>query len=374
MAWNGLFGGRGRRRSPGGRLRSGGDIAVDLGTANTVVYVRGRGIVLSEPSVVAIDQRTGEVHAVGADAQRMIGRTPATISADRPLRHGVIADFEVTEAMLRQFVDKVLHSRFARPRMVICAPSGITEVERRAVEEASLSAGAREVHLIEESLAAAIGAGRPAREPVGRMVVDVGGGTSEVAVISLGGIVVSRSLRVGGYDLDDAITNHIRLEHRMAIGSQSAEAIKLAAGSAIPLGSEEIQTSIRGRDLASGLPREIVLTSEEVRQAIASPLAEIMTAIHATLEETPPELAADITTEGVLLAGGGSLLRGFEDRVARETGMPVRVADDPLACVATGAGMSLEELDTLPRGRRDRTGATLVSTFTPNTAARRRVA
>ena len=354
MSWNGLFGGSGRRRSPVGRLRGGGDIAVDLGTANTVVYVRGRGIVLSEPSVVAIDQRTGEVHAVGADAQRMIGRTPATISADRPLRHGVIADFEVTEAMLRQFVVKVLPSRFSRPRMVICAPSGITEVERRAVEEATLSAGAREVHLIEESLAAAIGAGIDIAEPIGRMVVDVGGGTSEVAVVSLGGLVVARSLRVGGYDLDDAITNHIRLEHRMAIGSQSAEAIKLAAGSAEPL-EEEIETSIRGRDLASGLPREILLTSEEIRQAIAQPLAEIMTAIHATLEETPPELAADITTQGILLAGGGSLLRGFEERVGRETGMPVRVADDPLACVATGAGMSLEELDTLPRGRRNRT-------------------
>src|SRR5215207_1959737 len=205
-----LFGGSGRRRSVG-RLRAGGDVAVDLGTANTVVYVRGRGIVLSEPSVVAIDQRTGEVHAVGSDAQRMIGRTPATISADRPLRHGVIADFEVTEAMLRQFVGKVLNNRFARPRMVICAPSGITEVERRAVEEATLSAGAREVHLIEESLAAGIDIG----EPVGRMVVDIGGGTSEVAIISLGGLVVAKSLRVGGYDLDDAITNHIRLEHRM---------------------------------------------------------------------------------------------------------------------------------------------------------------
>jgi rod shape-determining protein MreB and related proteins len=355
MSWNGLFRASGRRRSPVSRLRSGGDIAVDLGTANTVVYVRGRGIVLSEPSVVAIDQRTGEVHAVGADAQRMIGRTPATISADRPLRHGVIADFEITEAMLRQFVDKVLSSRFSRPRMVICAPSGITEVERRAVEEATLSAGAREVHLIEESLAAAIGAGIDIAEPVGRMVVDVGGGTSEVAVISLGGLVVARSLRVGGYDLDDAITTHIRLEHRMAIGSQSAEAIKLAAGSATPL-PEEIETSIRGRDLASGLPRELVLTSDEVRQAIAAPLAEIMTAIHATLEETPPELAADITSEGILLAGGGSLLRGFESRVAAETGMPVRIADDPLACVATGAGMSLEELDSMGRGRRNHTG------------------
>src|SRR6201991_829004 len=277
MALN-VFGGAARRRSVG-RLRAGGDVAVDLGTANTVVYVRGRGIVLSEPSVVAIDQKTGEVHAVGADAQRMIGRTPASISADRPLRHGVIADFEVTEAMLRQFLDKVLHSRFARPRMVICAPSGITEVERRAVEEATLSAGAREVHLIEESLAAAIGAGIDIAEPVGRMVVDVGGGTSEVAVISLGGLVVSRSLRVGGYDLDDAITAHIRNEHRMAIGSQSAEAIKLAVGSAMEL-ADELSTEVRGRDLLAGLPREITLTSQEVRRAIDPPLNDILTAVH----------------------------------------------------------------------------------------------
>ena len=329
-------------------LRHVGDMAIDLGTANTVVYVRGRGIVLSEPSVVAIDQRTGEVHAVGADAQLMIGRTPATISADRPLRHGVIADFEVTEAMLRVFVSKVLSSRFSRPRLVMCAPSGVTDVERRAVEEASLSAGAREVHLIEESLAAAIGAGLPIAEPVGRMVVDVGGGTSEVAVISLGGIVVSRSLRVGGYDLDDAITNYIRLEHRMAIGSQSAEAIKLAVGSASEL-EEEISTSIRGRDLLSGLPRELELDSEEVRRAIDPPLTDILAAVHATLEETPPELAADIARHGIMLAGGGALLRGFSDRVHRDTGMPVHIADAPLTCVASGAGQSLEELDRLGR-------------------------
>jgi rod shape-determining protein MreB len=329
-------------------LRSVGDVAIDLGTANTVVYVRGRGIVLSEPSVVAIDERTGQVHAVGADAQRMIGRTPASISADRPLRHGVIADFGVTEAMLRQFVSKVLRGRFSRPRMVMCAPSGITSVERRAVEEASLSAGAREVHLIEESLAAAIGAGLPIEEPVGRMVVDVGGGTSEVAVISMGGLVVSRSLRVGGYDLDDAITTHIRNEYRMAIGSQSAEAIKLAVATAEPQ-EEELSTLIRGRDLQSGLPREIELTSAEVRTAIAGPLAEIMAAVHTTLEETPPELAADIVREGILLAGGGSLLRGFESRVHAETGMPVRIADAPLTCVASGAGMALEELDVLGR-------------------------
>jgi rod shape-determining protein MreB and related proteins len=337
-----------RRRWSLASLRPVGDMAIDLGTANTVVYVRGRGIVLSEPSVVAIDQRTNEVHAVGADAQRMIGRTPATISADRPLRHGVIADFEVTEAMLRQFVGKVLQSRFSRPRLVMCAPSGVTDVERRAVEEASLSAGARDVHLIEESIAAAIGCGLPIAEPVGRMVVDVGGGTSEVAVISLGGIVVSRSLRVGGYDLDDAITNHIRLEHRMAIGSQSAEAIKLAIGSAATL-EEELTTSIRGRDLLSGLPRELELGSEDVRQAIEAPLADVMAAIHDTLEETPPELSADVARHGIMLAGGGALLRGFADRVHRETGMPVHIADAPLTCVAYGAGQSLEELDTLGR-------------------------
>jgi rod shape-determining protein MreB and related proteins len=332
-------------------LRHVGDMAIDLGTANTVVYVRGRGIVLSEPSVVAIDERTGEVHAVGSEAQLMIGRTPASISADRPLRHGVIADFEVTEAMLRRFMEKVLSSRFSRPRLVMCAPSGVTEVERRAVEEASLSAGAREVHLIEESLAAAIGAGLPIAEPVGRMVVDIGGGTSEVAVISLGGLVVSRSLRVGGYDLDEAITTHIRNEHRMAIGSQSAEAIKLAIAAATPQ-REELVADVRGRDLMSGLPREIRLTTDEVSKAIASPMADILAAVHAALEETPPELAADITKEGILLAGGGALLRGLEERLEAETGMPVRVADAPLECVALGAGQSLEELDRMGRGRR----------------------
>jgi rod shape-determining protein MreB and related proteins len=327
-------------------VRPVGDMAIDLGTANTVIYVRGRGIVLSEPSVVAIDQRTNEVHAVGADAQRMIGRTPATISADRPLRHGVIADFDVCEAMLSQFIDKVLRSRFSRPRLVMCAPSGITDVERRAVEEAARSAGAREVHLIEESLAAAIGSRLEIAEPVGRMVVDVGGGTTEVAVISLGSIVVSRSLRTGGYDLDDAISSHLRLEHRMAIGTQSAEAIKLAVASAEPL-EQELRTRIRGRDLMSGLPREIELDSVEVRQAIEPAVADIAAAVHDTLEQTPPELAADITRQGILLAGGGSLLRGFIDRVHRETGMPVRMAESPLTCVAEGAGMSLEELDAM---------------------------
>jgi rod shape-determining protein MreB len=328
-------------------FRSGeGDIAIDLGTANTVVFVRGQGIVMSEPSVVAIDQRTNEVHAVGHDAQQMIGRTPATISADRPLRHGVIADFEVTEAMLSQFLSKVVRSRFSRPTVVMCAPSGITDVERRAIEEASLSAGAREVHLIEESLAAAIGAGLAIAEPIGRMVVDVGGGTSEVAIISLGGIVVSRSLRVGGYDLDDAITTHLRNEHRMAVGTQSAEAIKLAVGSAMRLG-EDSSTRVRGRDLLSGLPRELMLTSEEVRTALEPAVADIMAAVQATLEEAPPELAADITKEGIVVAGGGALLRGFSERIERETGMPVRIAEDPLMCVALGAGQALEEVGAL---------------------------
>jgi rod shape-determining protein MreB len=327
--------------------RAGSDIAIDLGTANTVIHVRGRGIVLSEPSVVAIDARTSEVHAVGADAQRMIGRTPATISAERPLRHGVIADFEVTEAMLRHFMAKVLPSRFSHPRVVMCAPSGITEVERRAVEEASRSAGARTVALIEESLAAAIGSGLPVADPVGHMVVDVGGGTTEVAVISLGGIVISRSLRVGGYDLDDAIVAHIRLEHRMAIGTQTSERIKLAIGSAVPC-DPDAGTPVRGRDLLSGLPREIFLSAEEVRSALEAPVADIMEAVHETLEETPPELASDITRTGILLAGGGALLRGFDARVGEETGMPVRIADDPLSCVALGAGAALEELDRLP--------------------------
>ena len=339
---------RNRRRSFVGALRGGGDVAIDLGTANTVIYVRGRGIVLSEPSVVAIDERTNEVYAVGADAQRMIGRTPATISAQRPLRHGVITNFEVTEAMLGHFMQKGMPSRFSRPRLIVCAPSGITDVERRAVIEASLSAGAREVHLIEESLAAAIGAGLPIAEPVGRMVVDIGGGTSEVAVISLGALVVARSLRVGGYDLDDAITQYIRLRHRMAIGTQSAEQIKLEVGSAVAL-DEEIHTVVRGRDLAGGLPRELSLTSEEVREAIEAPVSDILSAIHSTLEETPPELASDIVHEGILLAGGGSLLRGLPERITRETGMPVRIADEPMSCVAVGAGMSLEELDALAR-------------------------
>jgi rod shape-determining protein MreB len=335
-------------------LRAVRDMAIDLGTANTVVYVHGRGIVLSEPSVVAIDERTDEVVAVGGDAQRMIGRTPAQISATRPLRHGVIADFEVTEQMLRHFMRKVLDRRRARPRLVVCAPTGITEVERRAVEEAALSAGARRVHLIEEPIAAAIGAGVAIAEPIGRMVIDVGGGTSEVAIISMGGMVLSRSVRVGGYDLDDTIAAYIRTDHLTAIGSQSAEELKLAIGSAAPL-DEELVTTVRGRDVVSGLPREIELSSQEIRGALESPLSDILAAVHATLEETPPELASDISRDGILLAGGGALLRNFDARVETETGMRARVADSPLTCVAVGAGHALEEPEALwrsPRGRR----------------------
>jgi rod shape-determining protein MreB and related proteins len=334
-------------------LRAVRDMAIDLGTANTVVYVHGRGIVLSEPSVVAIDERTDEVVAVGGDAQRMIGRTPAQISATRPLRHGVIADFEVTEQMLRHFMRKVLERRRARPRLVVCAPTGITEVERRAVEEAALSAGARRVHLIEEPIAAAIGAGVAIAEPIGRMVIDVGGGTSEVAVISMGGMVLSRSVRVGGYDLDEAIAAYIRADHLTAIGSQSAEELKLAVGSAAPL-AEELVTSVRGRDVVSGLPRELELSSAQIRTALESPLSDILAAVHATLEETPPELASDISRDGILLAGGGALLRGFDERVEAETGMRARLADSPLTCVAVGAGHALEEPEALWRASRGR--------------------
>jgi len=321
-------------------------MAIDLGTANTLVYVGGRGIVVSEPSVVASDVDTGEVHAVGADAERMIGRTPATISATRPLRHGVIADFEVTEEMLRYFIRKVIDRRLAHPRLIVCAPSGVTEVEKRAVEEASLAAGARRVHLIEEPIAAAIGADIAIEEPIGRMVVDVGGGTSEMAVISLGAIVVSRSVRVGGYEMDEAIAHYLRNVHQLAIGSRTAERIKLAIGCALPLQPAET-FEVRGRHLVTGLPTGIPLSSEEVRHALRGPLQEILRAIRETLEETPPELASDIAREGILLAGGGTLVRRFSDLVAAETGMPVYSADSPLTCVAYGSGRALEHIDKL---------------------------
>jgi rod shape-determining protein MreB and related proteins len=322
------------------------DMAIDLGTANTLVYVGGKGIVVSEPSVVASDLGTGEVHAVGSEAERMIGRTPATISATRPLRHGVIADFEVTEEMLRYFIRKVIDRRTAHPRLIVCAPSGVTEVEKRAVEEASLAAGARQVHLIEEPIAAAIGAGLPIEEPVGRLVIDVGGGTSEMAVISLGGIVVFRSIRVGGYEMDEAISHYIRTVYQLAIGSRTAERIKIEIGSALPL-AEELTFQVRGRHLVTGLPTAVTLRSEEIRDAMAGPLREIMQAIRDTLEQTPPELSADISRDGILLAGGGTLVRGFADMVSGETGMPVSQAESPLTCVAVGSGEALAHIDAL---------------------------
>jgi rod shape-determining protein MreB and related proteins len=322
------------------------DMAIDLGTANTLIYLRGKGIVLSEPSFVAIDDLTGEVHAVGAEAKRMLGRTPASITAMRPLKDGVIADFEVAEQMLRHFIRKVVRNKWARPRVVICVPGGVTGVERRAVAEATYSAGARWATLVEEPMAAAIGAGLPVAEPTGSMIVDIGGGTSEVAVISLGGMVVSQSIRVGGDELDEAIVGYVKKEYKLLIGSQTAEEIKLEVGSAHPLPQEE-QVEIRGRDLAKGLPKTIALSSEEVRAAIEAPVQAIVDAVKTTLEKTPPELASDIMDRGIMLAGGGSLLRGLAERLREETQMPVHVAESPLTCVAVGAGKYLEEFEAL---------------------------
>ncbi|HZO98296.1 MAG TPA: rod shape-determining protein [Gaiellaceae bacterium] len=331
----------------------GRDMAVDLGTANTLVYVRGRGIVLSEPSVVAIDQATGDVHAVGLEAKRMLGRTPGTISAIRPLKDGVIADFDVTEQMLRHFIQRVHQHRFAHPRVVVCVPSGVTGVEKRAVEEATLSAGARQAYLIEEPMAAAIGAGLPVAEPTGNMIVDIGGGTTEVAVISLGGIVVSQSLRVGGDEMDEAIINHIKREYKLLIGQQTAEEIKLEVGSAHPM-KEEVQAEVRGRDMLTGLPKTVILTSEEVRHALEDPVMQIIDAIKSTLDKTPPELAADIMDRGIVLAGGGALLQGLDQRLRQETHMPTHLAESPLTCVAVGSGRSLEEFEAIRNSARAR--------------------
>ena len=333
----------------------GRDMAVDLGTANTLVYVRGRGIVLSEPSVVAIDQRTGEVHAVGVEAKRMLGRTPGTISAIRPLKDGVIADFDVTEQMLRHFIQKVHQNRWAHPRVVVCVPSGVTGVEKRAVEEATRAAGARDCQLIEEPMAAAIGAGLPVSEPTGNMIVDIGGGTTEVAVISLGGIVVSQSIRVGGDELDEAIVNYVKREYKLLIGMQTSEEVKLEIGSAAPM-KEELQAEIRGRDLVTGLPKTVVLSSQEVRLALDEPLQQIVDAIKSTLDKTPPELASDIMDRGIVLAGGGALLHRLEERIRHETEMPVHLAESPLTCVAVGSGRSLEEFETMNRANRNTNG------------------
>ncbi len=329
----------------------GRDMAVDLGTANTLVYVRGRGIVLSEPSVVAIDHASGEVHAVGVEAKRMLGRTPGTISAIRPLKDGVIADFDVTEQMLRHFIQKVHQHRFAHPRVVVCVPSGVTGVEKRAVEEATRNAGARDAYLIEEPMAAAIGAGLPVSEPTGNMVVDIGGGTTEVAVISLGGIVVSVSLRLGGDEMDEAIISHVKREYKLLIGNQTAEEIKLEVGTAFRL-KEEVQAEVRGRDMLTGLPKTVIISSEEVRHALEEPVSQIVDAIKSTLDKTPPELAADIMDRGIVLAGGGALLSGLDERLRHETQMPVQLAESPLTCVAVGSGRSLELLEVMQRSSR----------------------
>ncbi|MDQ3896071.1 MAG: rod shape-determining protein [Actinomycetota bacterium] len=325
----------------------GRDMAVDLGTANTLVYVRGRGIVLNEPSVVAVNVKDGRPLAVGLEAKRMIGRTPGHIQAVRPLRDGVINNFEITEKMLRYFITRVHQRRWAKPRMVICVPSGVTGVEKRAVQEAAEYAGARKTpFIIEEPMAAAIGAGLPVHEPTGNMVVDIGGGTTEVAVISLGGIVTSQSVRIGGDELDDAIIQFIKKEYSLALGERTAEEIKIALGSAYPL-EEELRAEIRGRDLVTGLPKTIVTTTEEVRRALDEPVSAIVDSVKVTLDKTPPELAADIMEAGIVLTGGGALLHGLDVRLQTETGMPIVIANNPLFSVALGAGQCLEEFNVL---------------------------
>jgi len=328
-------------------LSLGRDLAIDLGTANTLIYVRGQGIVLDEPSVVAININDGRPVAVGLEAKRMMGRTPNHIKAIRPLKDGVIADFEVCEKMLRYFIQRVHASKWNKPRMVICVPSGITGVEQRAVQDAAEYAGARKpVHIIEEPMAAAIGANLPVHEPSGNMVVDIGGGTTEVAVISLGGIVTAQSVRVAGDELDDAVLQYVKKEFSLAIGDRTAEEIKIQMGSAWPM-EEELTADIRGRDLISGLPRTIQLTTEHVREALAEPVSAIIDAVKTTLDKTPPELAADIMEDGIMLTGGGALLGGLDERLSHETGMPIRVADEPLYSVVIGSGRALENIDAM---------------------------
>jgi rod shape-determining protein MreB and related proteins len=325
----------------------GRDMAVDLGTANTLVYVRGRGIILNEPSVVAVNTKDGRPLAVGSEAKRMIGRTPSHIQAIRPLKDGVIADFEICEKMLRYFIHKVHQRRWVKPRMVICVPSGITGVEQRAVQEAAEYAGARKpAYIIEEPMAAAIGAGLPVQEPTGNMIVDIGGGTTEVAVISLGGIVASQSVRVAGDELDEAIIQYIKKEYSLALGERTAEEVKITLGSAWPL-QEELTAEIRGRDLVTGLPKTIITSTEEIREAIEEPVQAIVDAVKVTLDKTPPELAADIMEQGIMLAGGGALLLGLPERLQAETGMPIKIAANPLHCVAIGSGQCLEEFEAL---------------------------
>jgi rod shape-determining protein MreB len=333
-------------------------LAVDLGTANTVVFRRGEGIVLFEPSVVAVDERTGEVLAVGDRARRMIGRTPAHIRATRPLRHGVIADFETTEQMLRHFIGRVIGGFRSRADVIVCVPSGITSVERSAVEEATLAAGAGRAFLIDEPLAAAIGAGLPVAESVGSLVLDVGGGTSEIAVTALGGLVVSHSIRVGGYEFDEAIVRFAYEHSRLIIGQEQAEALKLEIGSATIGGAGTAAAEVAGRDSGSGLLRRALLDAGQVQGALERPLGQIVAAVKDLLERTPPELSADVADRGLMLVGGGALLRDFDELLRRETGLAVVIADDPLTTVARGAGKALEELETLrstpSRGNRKR--------------------
>ena len=323
------------------------DIGLDLVTANTLVFRKGKGIIMREPSVVAVDTRTDTVRYVGQEAKEVIGRTPGSIVAVRPLKDGVIADFDITASMLQIFIKRVFNnSIFARPRVIICIPSGVTEVERRAVREAAFKAGAKHVWIIEEPMAAAIGAGLPVAEASGSMVVDIGGGTSEVAVISLGGIVAARSVRIGGDALDSAIIQYVKRKYNLLIGERTAEDIKMQIGSAFPF-EGEASMNIKGRDLGDGLPKNIMITSEEIREALADPLALVMEAIRITLERTPPELSADIIDHGITLTGGGALLRGLDKLIEKETGMPVYIGEDPLDCVAKGTGKVLESIEQL---------------------------
>jgi rod shape-determining protein MreB len=326
------------------------DIGVDLGTANVLVYVKGRGIVLQEPSVVAINKDSGKVIAVGSEARRMLGRTPGNIVATRPLRDGVIADYEVTEKMLRYFITKADAKRlFFRPRVMVCIPSGVTGVEERAVRQAALQAGARSAYVIEEPLAAALGAGLDISEPSGTMVVDIGGGTTDVAVLSLGGIVCSRSLRVGGDKFDEAIVRYVRREFNLAIGERTGEEIKIEAGTAYPNGTMGKNYQIKGRDLVTGLPRAVSITSLQIHEAIKETLEAVVGAVKEVLENTPPELSADIVNKGIVMTGGGACLHGMDKLISQETGLPVYIADDPLCCVARGTGRALGMLNVLSR-------------------------
>ncbi|MCD5415026.1 MAG: rod shape-determining protein [Clostridiales bacterium] len=325
------------------------NIGIDLGTANTLVYVQGKGIVVREPSVVAIRNDTKTVLAVGKEAKKMIGRTPGNIVAIRPMRDGVIADFDVTQNMLKYFIRKAYQGKgLFRQRVIICVPSGVTEVEKRAVEEAAYHAGAREAYLIEEPMAAAIGAGLPVEEPTGSMIVDIGGGTTEVAIISLGGIVTARSIRFGGDELDEAVINYIKREYKLTIGERTAETVKISIGSAFPKVKEE-KMLVRGRDLVSGLPKTLEITSKEILNALREPIGQIVDAIKHTLERTPPELASDIMEMGIMLTGGGAILDGLPELVHKETNMPVKVAEEPLDCVVLGTGKAIEEINTLKK-------------------------